>query len=46
MLWIEERRNEAIPECLYYEGWETDRNASSQTPLMMWINYRHRGDIP
>lgn len=26
MVWIEERPDEAIPECLYYEGYQTDRN--------------------
>ena len=26
MLWIKYRKNEAIPEELYYEGWKTDKD--------------------
>ena len=29
MIWIEERPDEAIPQELYYEGYQTDRNEDS-----------------
>ena len=37
MLWIETRRGEDIPQELFYDGWQTDKDKSGQTPLMMWI---------
>ena len=35
------RKNEAIPDCLYYEGYQTDKDNHKQTPLRLWIIYRH-----
>ena len=26
MTWIFWRRGEDIPDCLYYDGWQTDKN--------------------
>ena len=46
MIWIECRHDEAIPEELYYDGYQTDKNSNGQTPLMMWIEERHSEDIP
>ena len=47
MLWLEYRYKEPIPENFYYEGWQSDKNDSSESPLMLWIKYHHpREDIP
>ena len=46
MLWIENREDEAIPDCLFYEGYQTDKNKDGQTPLMLWIENRDEEDIP
>lgn len=34
MNWIYWRRDEAIPQELHYDGWQTDRDNDGQTPLM------------
>ena len=46
MIWIDRRYNEAIPECLYYEGWITDKDSYGQTPLMIWVKNRKGETIP
>ena len=46
MYWIEYRYDEAIPQELYYDGYQTDRDSDGQTPLMYWIKYRQNEDIP
>ena len=37
---IENNRNENIPQKLYYEGCQTDKDKYGKTPLMLWIRYR------
>ncbi len=39
-------RCEAIPEELYYPNYQTDKDEYGQTPLMLWIEYRRRENIP
>ena len=46
MYWIEYRRGESIPDCLYYDGWQTDKDEDEQTPLMFWIKHRRCEAIP
>ena len=46
MLWIEERRGEAIPECLYYDDWQTDKDDIGRTPLLIWFKWRPKEAIP
>ena len=46
MMWIENRRGESIPSCLYYDGWQTDKDHYKQTPLMFWIGRRQCEPIP
>ena len=45
MSWIKYRPNEPIPEELYYDGWQTDRDFDNRTPLILWIGCRDE-DIP
>ena len=42
MIWIEYNVDEPIPEQLYYDGYQTDREACGHTPLMLWIKDRHK----
>ena len=41
MIWIENFSNEGeddyIPDELCYDGYQTDKNANGETPLMLWI---------
>ena len=46
MWWIEWRQNEAIPDCLYYPDYQTDRNKNGETALMLWVESRYEEDIP
>lgn len=46
MLWIERREDEHIPDCLLYDGYQTDKNNRAETPLMCWIKYRPQQPIP
>ena len=47
MLWLEYRYKEPIPEHLFYDGWQRDKNANQEPPLMLWIKWHHpREDIP
>ena len=46
MLWIEHRECETIPDCLFYDGYQTDKNNRAETPLMCWIKYRPNEPIP
>lgn len=46
MTWIKYRRNEPIPDELYYDGWQMDDDNDVHTPLMLWIKYRRNEDIP
>lgn len=46
MLWIEHREGEAIPDCLLYDDYQTDKNNRAETPLMCWIKYRSEQPIP
>lgn len=39
MMWIAERSGKDIPDCLFYDGWQTDRDIDGQTPLILWINW-------
>ena len=42
MLWAMRSCVLDIPKELYYEGWQTDKDKDifTQTPLMLWIDYR------
>ena len=40
MLWIGDRRDEPIPQELYYDEYKLIRNNNGQTPLMLWIEWR------
>ena len=46
MIWVEHREGEAIPEELYYDDYQTDKNEDGETALMIWIEYRYGDDIP
>lgn len=46
MSWIENRENEAIPECLIYDNYPTDKDKNGHTPLMLWIEKRPNEAIP
>ena len=46
MQWIAKRQGEAIPDCLYYDNYRTDRDVYHRTPLMLWIKHREGEDIP
>ena len=46
MIWVERRRGEAIPENLYYKGWEMDRDNHNRTPIMIWAVNRYDEAIP
>lgn len=35
-----------IPENLYYDNWQTDKDDFDQTPLMIWIEYNVDDPIP
>lgn len=37
MYWVIYRHNEPIPKELHYDDWQTDRDKSGHTPLMLWI---------
>ena len=37
MTWIAWRKGEAIPQELYYQDYQTDKDEDGQTPLMYWI---------
>ena len=45
MLWIREC-SEDIPQELYYDDYQMDKDKDGNTPLMMWIMARHNEDIP
>ena len=45
MIWIEQRLGEPIPQELYYNGWQTDKDKGGWSPLMLWI-FARNGDIP
>ena len=46
MIWIEHRQGEAIPECLYYDDWQTDKDDIGRTPLLIWFKWRPKEAIP
>lgn len=47
MLWLEYRYKEPIPQEMYYDDWQRDKNDNGETALMLWIKYHHpREDIP
>ena len=46
MIWIESRYEEDIPQDLYYDGYQTDRNKNGETALMLWIESRYGENIP
>lgn len=46
MLWIEFSVNYDIPEELFYDGYQSDKNISNETPLMIWVRSRPRENIP
>ncbi len=39
MLWIIHRKD-PIPKELTYDGWQSDKTAGHNTPLMLWIMNR------
>lgn len=49
MEWIENHQKydgEKIPEQLFYDGYQTDKNKYNETPLILWITYRTNKPIP
>lgn len=46
MLWIQYRKNKDIPEDLYYDHCNTDKDNYNQTPLMLWKEYRPMKNHP
>ncbi len=46
MLWIEHSEDDYLPDCLFYDGYQTDKNNRAETPLMCWIKYRPNKPIP
>ena len=38
MMWVNNQyEDDILPEELFYDGWQTDRNNDNKTLLMMWI---------
>ena len=47
MLWIQYHyKHENIPEQLFYDGYQIDKNNDDKTSLMLWIEHRPNEDIP
>ena len=42
MLWIEFSVNDDIPEKLFYDGYQSDKDELGRTPLMIWIEFQYR----
>ena len=46
MIWIKYRKNDSIPEELYYADCYADKNKDGKTPLMLWKEYHPNEPIP
>lgn len=49
MEWIEKYEKydvDVIPEQLFYDGYQTDKDKNGYTPLILWIIYRRNKPIP
>lgn len=47
MRWIEcEYQREDIPECLFYDGYQIDKDDEDKTALMLWIQYHKNMNMP
>ncbi len=46
MYWIYCCRDKVVPKEFFYDGCQTDKDEYDRTPLMLWIEYRKKQDIP
>ena len=45
MIWIDHHRDEDIPQQLFYDGWQTDKDKDGRIPLRIWIDRNGGGSI-